>query len=153
MVGKKAVKKAKKVEEDGGLDLDDAFSDDDDVDYAETKPRKISNKKKDDSELNTESLDIDMERGEGIEVMGKNIEKLKKGDKIKLDGVALEVDAHYVMIDHGTTKEMAIECFDSKKDEDYQIRYFADNVENSIEVYKLDEIIYNRLDNIKKIEW
>jgi hypothetical protein len=75
----------------------------------------------------------------------KKIEELKKGDKIKVDGKELEIDAHYVMIDHGNTKEMAIECFDKKKDEDYQIRYF--------EVYKLEEIVYNKIDDMKKIEW
>jgi hypothetical protein len=83
----------------------------------------------------------------------KKIEELKKGDKIKVDGKELEIDAHYVMIDHGNTKEMAIECFDKKKDEDYQIRYFVDNVEGSIEVYKLEEIVYNKIDDMKKIEW
>jgi len=31
------------------------------------------------------------------------------GDKIKVDGIEFEVDAHYVLIDHGKTKEMTIE--------------------------------------------
>ena len=42
------------------------------------------------------------------------------GEKIKVDDKELEVDAHYVMIDHGKTKEMAIELFDSNSDKDYQ---------------------------------
>ena len=87
-----------------------------------------------------------------VTVKGKDIGKLKKGDKIKIDGIEMEIDVHYVMIDHGKTKEMAIECFDPKKDEDYQIRYFDDNVELSIEVYKLEEIVYNKIE-VKKIEF
>jgi hypothetical protein len=86
-----------------------------------------------------------------VTVKGKNIEKLKKGDKIKIDGKELEIDAHYVLIDHGTAKEMAIECFNDK-DEDYQIRYFADRVEESLEVYKLEEIVYNKVE-AKKVEF
>ncbi|MFH1290335.1 MAG: hypothetical protein ABIH92_02910 [Nanoarchaeota archaeon] len=83
----------------------------------------------------------------------KPITELKKGDKIKVDSLTLEVDAHIEMIEHGKgTKEMAIECFDPKKDKDYQIRYFSDQVETSIEVYELVEIVYNKLD-VKKIEW
>ncbi|MAG27115.1 hypothetical protein CMI47_16385 [Candidatus Pacearchaeota archaeon] len=87
-----------------------------------------------------------------VNVKGKNIEKLKKGDKIKIDGTEMEIDAHYVMMEHGKTKEMAIECFDKKKDEDFQIRYFDDNVENSMDVYKLVEIVYNKIE-VKKVEW
>jgi|TARA_Y100000310_G_scaffold337926_1_gene426224 hypothetical protein len=87
-----------------------------------------------------------------VTVKGKNIEKLKKGDKLKIDGTEMEIDAHYVMIDHGKTKEMAIECFDPKKDEDFQIRYFNDNVELSLEFYKLEEIVYNKIE-VKKIEF
>ena len=82
----------------------------------------------------------------------KPIAKLKKGDKIKVDSLNLEIDSHEIIIEHGSTKEMAIECFDPKTDKDYQIRYFSDQIETSIEVYRLDEIIYNRVP-IKKIEW
>ena len=82
----------------------------------------------------------------------KDISEIKKGDKMKVDGRELEVDAHYVLIDHGSAKEMAIEVFDAKKDEDFQLRYFADNVENSIEFYELDEIVYNKVE-IERIEW
>ncbi len=82
----------------------------------------------------------------------KKIEKIKKGDKIKIDSLTLEVDAHYLLIDHGTTKEMVIELFDEKTDKDYQLRYFSDNVDNSLEFYELKEIIYERQE-VKKIEW
>ena len=71
---------------------------------------------------------------------------------MKVDGKELEVDAHGVLIDHGDTKEMAIELFDAKTDKDYQIRYFADRAEDTIEFYELADIIYNKLE-IKKVEW
>ena len=90
---------------------------------------------------------------EAIEIKAsKDVSKIKKGDKVKVDGLELEVDAHYVMIDHGSAKEMAIELFDPKKDKDYQIRYFDNNLENSIEFYELEEIIYNKK-QFSKVEW
>jgi len=89
----------------------------------------------------------------GIEIKAsKPIEKIKKGDKIKVDSLTLEVDAHIIIISHGNTKEMAIDCFDPKTDKDYQIRYFSDQVETSIELYEMTEITYNKLE-VKKIEW
>jgi hypothetical protein len=88
-----------------------------------------------------------------IKIKGsKPIVEIKKGDKIKVDSLDLEVDAHIVLIDHGSTKEMAIECFNPKTDKDYQIRYFADRVGESIEVFELDEIVYNRMD-VREVEW
>ena len=88
-----------------------------------------------------------------IKIKGsKPISELKKGDKIRVDSKEFEVDEQYVLIDHGNTKEMAIECFDKKTDKDYQLRYFSENVENSLEFYELAEIVYNRIE-IKKVEW
>ena len=56
---------------------------------------------------------------EKIVVKGsKPILSLKKGDKIKIDNVEFEIDAHYVLIDHGKTKEMAIDIFNPKTDKD-----------------------------------
>ena len=82
----------------------------------------------------------------------KVIGQIKKGDKIKIDGKEYEVDAHYILIDHGTTREMAIELFDSKTDKDYQLRYFSDQVETTLEFYELQEIIYVKK-QINLIEW
>ena len=81
-----------------------------------------------------------------------DVSKVKKGDKIKVDGRVLEVDAHSVLIDHGKTKEMAIDLFDGKADEDFQLRYFDDRVEESLEFYQLEEIIYSRKE-IAKVEF
>jgi len=47
---------------------------------------------------------------------------------------------------------MAIEMFDPKTDNDYQLRYFSDRVEDSVEFFELEEIMYNKKD-VKKIEW
>jgi hypothetical protein len=82
----------------------------------------------------------------------KAISAIKKGDKIVVDNMTLEVDAHYILIDHGTTKEMAIEIFDPKTDKDYQLRYFADQVESTLELYELADIMYVKKP-FSKVEW
>ncbi|MBS3065447.1 hypothetical protein J4229_00140 [Candidatus Pacearchaeota archaeon] len=82
----------------------------------------------------------------------KEISKLGKGDKVKIDDIEYEVDSHYVLIDHGTTKEMAIEVFD-KNEGDYQIRYFNDQVERTIDFYELQGEIMFVKKPFKKIEW
>jgi len=82
----------------------------------------------------------------------KPIAQVKKGDFVSVDGAKYEVDAHYVLIDHGSTKEMAIELFD-KKDNDYQLRYFADNVEETLEFYALVGGVMYEKREVKKIEW
>ncbi len=161
----KKSKKAEKEEDSGGMDLDDAFGDDEDVEYAPSKPAKIKKKDTDDDEGDKEQGDTDNRSSLSRKIQGgyeefseveikqsKPIGKIKKGDKIKVDSLVLEVDSHYVLIDHGTTKEMAIELFDSKTDKDYQLRYFDDRVKESIEFYVLEEIVYNRK-AVKKIEW
>lgn len=167
---RKAVKKEAKEEEEGGVTLDDAFADDEDVEYGESKPRKQKKKKgdegEDEAELEADLDEAEKEMGEIIKIenggqdleaknvsikASKPITSLKKGDKIKIDGKDYEVDAHYVMIDHGKTKEMALEIFDSK-DEDYQLRYFLDQVETSLELYELQEILYVKK-QINNVEW
>jgi hypothetical protein len=85
-------------------------------------------------------------------VKGKDISKVKKGDVVKVDGKPYEVDAVEVLIDHGKNKEMAIEVFDKKTDKDYQLRYFDDNVEGTMEFYELKDIVYDRVE-IKKVEF
>lgn len=167
MVIKKTSKKiekktAKKVENkaeeenEGGMGLDDAFGDDDGVEYAESKPRKEKKKKKgeeDDEELEEEldgELD-EIERGVGnlssentlpVKIKAsKPISKIKKGDIVRIDGKPYEVDAHMVLIDHKSTKEMAIEVFD-KDERIFQIRYFDDQAEATLELYELQEIMF-----------
>lgn len=145
----KAAKEEESDEHEGGASLDDAFGDDEDVEYAPVKPRKEKKKKEEDEEEEELEEELDeiqhatssVERGE-IEISSsKPIGKIKKGDKITIDGKAYEVDAHYVMIDHGSTKEMVIEIFDAN-DKDYQLRYFDDQVERTLDLYELQEILY-----------
>ena len=156
------VREEKEEESEEGMDLDDAFSDDDNVEYAESKPRKQKNRKgMDENELEDEIEDAEdvMDRVNGKDEetrhqikASKPVAKVKKGDKISIDGKQLEVDAHYCLIDHGSTKEMAIEMFDAKGDKDYQLRYFDDQVNETLELYELQEIVYVRK-NFVKVSW
>ena len=82
----------------------------------------------------------------------KPVGQIKKGDKVRVDGKEYEVDSHYVLIDHGKTKEMAIELFDPKTDKDYQLRYFSDQIERTLEFYELQEIMYIKK-VFNKVEW
>ena len=160
--------KTRKKEKDSGKSLDDAFADDEDVEYAKAKPRKEKKKKKgmSEDELEEEIEEAEKEEEKISSAMNGNysvereitfkasrpIGKIKKGDKIKVDGIEYEVDEHYVLIDHGSTKEMAIEIFNPKTDKDFQLRYFSDQVESTIDFYELQEILYVKKP-FKKIEW
>ncbi len=143
-------KKKTLVEESAGSSLDDAFEGDDDVTYAESKPKKVSD---DDENLDDEEV-VPVEESERkiTLVASKPLMQVKKGDKIVVDGKILEVDAHYVLIDHGSTREMAIELFDSKTDKDYQLRYFDDQIERTLDFYELNEILYNKRP-FSKVSW
>lgn len=105
-----------------------------------------------DEEMNGSGSDAGMDE-DSIQIKAsKPVGQIKKGDRVVIDGKALEVDSHYVLIDHGSTKEMAIELFDPKTDKDYQIRYFSDQIERTLQCYELHEIIYNIM-RVKKVEW
>jgi hypothetical protein len=162
-MAKKTDKKAKKDEEEehsGGASLDDAFADDEDVEYAPSKPRKEKRSKKnldeemDDVEEEVESISKSMngDSDEPVKIKAsKPIAKIKKGDRIRIDGKEYAVDTHEVLIDHGSTKEMAIEVYDNA-DKDYQVRYFDDQVETTLQFYELQEIMFIRKE-MKVIEW
>jgi len=158
------VKKAKKEnrkEKEQGMPVDDAFADEEDVQYAESKPRNLSKKG-----MSEEAIEKDMniienavnhiEENQSSQPMkitaSKPISQIKKGDRIILDDKEMEVDAHYLLMNHGTTKEMAIEIFDPKTDKDYQLRYFNDQVEQTLELYELQDIMYFRKP-CKKVSW
>lgn len=88
-----------------------------------------------------------------IKKQSKKISEIKKGDRILIDGKGLIVDSHYLFMDHKTTKEMIIEVYSEKTEKDYQIRYFDDQVEHSLEFYALEnEFQYARKD-VNEIEW
>jgi len=151
------------VEEDNnesGVGLDDAFSDDEDVTYAESKPRKVKKKTQDELEEEIEEAEeklsdiqkYPIDQKEVTLKASKPVSKIKKGDKIRVDGKELVVDSHYVLIDHKSTKEMTIELYDPKTDKDYQLRYFDDQVESTLEFYELQEIMYIKKP-ISQVSW
>jgi hypothetical protein len=72
-----------------------------------------------------------------IEEPSKNIADLGEGDSFFINGKEMKVDKQYLFQDHGSTKEMIIEIYNPENDREYQIRYFDDQVESSIEVYEL----------------
>ena len=126
------------------------------------KKTKKSEGKISEKELDRELDEIEEKFEGGNEKVGsdiaikasKPISQIKKGDKIKVDGKQLEVDEHYVLIDHGSTKEMAIELYDPKaEDKDYQLRYFNDQVEATIDFYELQGEIMFVKRPAKKVEW
>jgi hypothetical protein len=73
-----------------------------------------------------------------ITKQSKPIIKLKEGDKIYIQGTEMIIDSHYLFIDHKTTKEMIIEAYNPKNEREYQVRYFDDQIESSLEVYELE---------------
>ena len=88
-----------------------------------------------------------------IEKPSKDLVKLKEGDKFWINGKEMKVDKHYLFQDHGNTKEMIIEVFNVESDREYQIRYFDDQVESSIEIYELQgDFQYVRREP-KTIKW
>ena len=145
----------RRVQEDDNesLDVDDALAglDEGDVQSAKSKIKAIKKSKKDlDEELDdieneisglSNTMNGKDEQGPVTIKASKPIFKIKKGDKITIDGELYEVDSHYVLIDHGSTKEMTIEIFD-KADRDYQLRYFNDRAESTLQLYQLQEIVY-----------
>lgn len=87
----------------------------------------------------------------------KPISDLKKGDKVKIDSMICEVDDSGILMEHKTggktVAEMFIDIFDPKTDKDYQIRYFLNNLELSLEVYELQgEFMWVRKD-VGCVEW
>lgn len=167
------------VEEEGGMSLDDAFGDDEDVTYAPSKPRKEKKKRISSGSLSPpatrsstgkkgmseDELEEELDELESVKEVredasgsvtvtitaSKPVAQLQKGSKVVIDGQEYTVDAHYVLIDHGSTQEMAIELYDAK-DGDFQLRYFSDQIETTLELYQLAEIMYLKR-AMKTISW
>jgi len=153
-------KNKKKAKDSSDVSIDEALEGMDEEDVVSGESKKFKAKP-----LSNQEIEEEIEEAEKkISAMGdeqinkveikasKPISEIKKGDKIKVDNLILEVDAHYVLIKHKDTNEMAIELFDPKTDKEYQIRYFSDQVETSIEFYVLEEIIYTKK-IVHRIEW
>ena len=88
-----------------------------------------------------------------IEKQSKAIGSLKEGDKFFVNGKEMRVDKQYLFQDHGKMKEMIIEIFNVENEREYQVRYFDDQVESSLEVYELvEEFQYVRREP-KSVSW
>ena len=88
-----------------------------------------------------------------IEKKSKEIESLKKGDNLFINGKEMKVDNQFVFQSYENMKEMVIEVFNPENDREYQIRYFDDQIETSIEVYELrEDFLYIRREP-KTISW
>ena len=72
-----------------------------------------------------------------IDKQSKPIGKIGEDDSVFINGKEMKVDKHYLFQDHGDTKEMIIEIYNPENEREYQVRYFDDQVESSIEVYEL----------------
>ena len=88
-----------------------------------------------------------------IEKQSKAIGELGEGDRVWINGKEMRVDKQFLMQNHGKMKEMIIEVFNEENGREYQVRYFDDQVESSIEVYELQgEIQYVRREP-RTISW
>lgn len=72
-----------------------------------------------------------------IEKQSKSIGELGEGDSFFINGKEMKVDKQYVFMEHKDTNEMIIEVFNPENEREYQVRYFDDQVDSSIEVYEL----------------
>ena len=88
-----------------------------------------------------------------IEKQSKPLVKLKKGDKIFINGKAMRVDSQYVFVKHEKMNEMIIEFFNTENEREYQLRYFDDQIESSIEIYELQEDIQYVRREPKNVGW
>jgi len=74
-----------------------------------------------------------------IEKQSKVLGKLKDGDSFFINGKEMKVDKQFLFQDHGKMKEWIIEMFNPENEREYQVRYFDDQLESSIEIYELLE--------------
>ena len=88
-----------------------------------------------------------------IKKQSKPAADIKEGDKILINGKEMKVDKQFLLQDHGGMKEMVVEFYNPENEREYQMRYFNDQVESSIEVYELQgDFQYVRREP-KTIEW
>ncbi len=88
-----------------------------------------------------------------VEKKSKAIVKLKEGDSFFINGKEMKVDKQFLLQEHGDMKEMVVEIFNPDNDREYQIRYFNDQIDSSIEVFELqNEFQYVKRDP-KSVAW
>jgi len=88
-----------------------------------------------------------------IEKQSKALGTLKEGDSFFINGKEMKVDSHYLFQDHKDTKEMIIEVFNPENDREYQVRYFDDQIESSLEIYELQGDIQYVKREPKNVAW
>ncbi len=88
-----------------------------------------------------------------IEKQSKPIRELDNGDSLWINGKEMTVDKQYLFQNHGDTKEMIIEIFNPENDREYQVRYFDDQIESSIEIYELQSDFQYVKREPKTISW
>ena len=65
----------------------------------------------------------------------------------------MKIDKHYLFHEHGNMNEMIIEVFNPENEKEYQIRYFDDQQDSSIEVYYLEGDFQYVKKDPKTISW
>jgi hypothetical protein len=88
-----------------------------------------------------------------IEKQSKPLKDLKEDDKFFINGKEMRVEGHLLFQDHGHTKEMIIELFNPENNREYQVRYFDNQIESSIEVYELIEDFEYVRREPKRVGW
>ena len=88
-----------------------------------------------------------------IEKQSKPLMKLTEGDKFFINGKEMRVDKQYLFQDHGAMKEWIIEIFNEANEREYQVRYFDDQVDSSIEIFELVEDFEYVRREPKKVSW
>ena len=83
----------------------------------------------------------------------KEIGKLKEKDKLWINEKEMIIDKQFIFVDHGNTKEMIIEFFNPENEREYQLRYFDDQIDSSLEVYELVENFQYSRREPKTISW
>jgi len=83
----------------------------------------------------------------------KPLSELKEGDSFFIQDREMKVDSHYLFCNHKDTKEMIIEIFNPENDREYQVRYFDDQVETSIEIYELQGEFQYVPREVKNVSW
>ena len=72
-----------------------------------------------------------------IEKQSKPIGELGEGDSFFINGKEMKVDKQYLFMEHKDMNEMIVEVYNPENEREYQVRYFDDQVDTSIEVYEL----------------
>ncbi len=83
----------------------------------------------------------------------KPIGEISKGDKILVNGKEMLVDSQYLFIEHEKNKEMIVEFYNSSSEREYQLRYFDDQIEISLEIYELQGDFQYVKRYPKTLEW